>query len=989
MPSNPFARDPAVSVGVGADTSAFSGAMDDAIGQLGSFKKAVGGAGLALGALATGALVKATQAARDWEDVMADVEKVTDPQTTEELSQGFQDLAEEIPIAAEDLAKLGEQAGKFGAEGSDEIMSFVETVGKIQTATDLSAEVAGKRFSKIAGAIGMPLSEVDKLGNSVNALADSMKTDAGEITDTATRAANTLGQQFGLGEDAVIALSASMNEVSPSSRRAASSLRRAAESLMDPKKTEDLANALGMNVDEFKNMRKENPEGLMNKVAKAMDDNGETAEELRGVLGKAATDFSKLGGQMGRTEDAQRKVNEQFEEGTSLQKEMEIRTNTFSGQMQLLRNKIGNVARSIGGQLLPHLANLLKSLNGMVGTLIEVNNRTNGAAATFGLVATAVVGFGTALASAISMVGGMSAILGALGTAFTVLTGPIGIAAVAIAGLAAAWQTNLFGIRDVTANVLGRVREVFSAALSFVRDNIVTPILNTLTRVWTRHGDKIEGELTATMNHIRNVIRDVLNVIVPIVRSALNQIMAFWNEWGDEIMAVVGFAFDIIKGTIGTVLDGILTTVRVGLALLRGDWEGAWNHIAGFVERTFEKIRGVIMGGVNAIVDYVSNIGRDDIYNAFKAVGTAVRNVFIALVDGIIGAGGFIKTLISDVVAYLKTDAKGDIRSGFTALRDVTVSVFSALKTDLIGAGGLILSMMGDIATYLRTGAADDVRSAIDTIIDGVMAAFEGLYDGLIGNSLIPEMFRDILSYARSWGTRFTDWVSNLVSDIINSYIHLYTRLADAIIPDMFRDILGTARRKGNDLARSIRRTVSDMVSSVRSGMHDMVSEVWDRLSAFKTAVESVVGAGKRKVTSKISDYRNAGGSLVSGVASGIRSGISRIRDAAGDAMSAARSVLPSSDADEGPLSDLTASGEALPETFAEGIRQSKDEVGDAIEGLSAKASHTLPNPRAPGRRARGRDAAINLTVNAERGADGNRIGREISDELRSRGFGN
>lgn len=48
---NPFSRDPAVTVGVGADTSSFSGAMDDAIGTLGSFKGAVAGVGLALVAL--------------------------------------------------------------------------------------------------------------------------------------------------------------------------------------------------------------------------------------------------------------------------------------------------------------------------------------------------------------------------------------------------------------------------------------------------------------------------------------------------------------------------------------------------------------------------------------------------------------------------------------------------------------------------------------------------------------------------------------------------------------------------------------------------------------------------------------------------------------------------------------------------------------------------------------------------------------------------
>ena len=103
----------------------------------------------------------------------------------------------------------------------------------------MAASEAGTRFAKIAGAVGLPLTEIGKLGNATNALADSFKTDANEVTDTATRSANVLSQQFGLSEDAVLALSASMNEASPSSRKAAGSLRRAAEALMDPNKVEN------------------------------------------------------------------------------------------------------------------------------------------------------------------------------------------------------------------------------------------------------------------------------------------------------------------------------------------------------------------------------------------------------------------------------------------------------------------------------------------------------------------------------------------------------------------------------------------------------------------------------------------------------------------------------------------------------------------------------------------------------------------------------
>lgn len=699
MPPNPFQD--GVSVEVSGDSSGLNDALDSAESTLMDFKGAVGIAGAALAGLAAGGLLKATQAASDFEDSMTDVQKVTSGETASELHDQIMALAEDIPIAQSELATLAEQAGKFGAETPEEIMKFVETVAKIQTATDLAADEAGTRFAKIAGAVGLPLSEVDKLANGTNALADSMKTDADEITDTATRASNTLAQQLGLGEDAVLALSASMNEVSPSAELAGSSLRRVGETLMDPKKVGDVADALGMNVDEFRQMRDEDPHGLIKLVAQAMNDNGAAAEQLRGDIGKAATDFSKLGTQLDNTEQAQQTVNEQFEEGSSLEKEMELRTDTLSGQQQILENKLRNVAITIGEQLLPHAVTLIDWISKAVDWFSKLNDKTNGLFGALTLITTLIGGLAVAAGVLVNAMGGVAAIMGgasaaagALGTAFTLLTGPIGLVVAAIAALAIAWHKNIFGIRDKAQVVIDFLIGAFKKWVGYLKE-FVGIVKMALSGDLGGAFNRLKGLVTTIFNDIKSFL---LNEAIPRTKSALKTLA-----------------------------------------------DGAVNVAKDMASRLVDAVKGFISDAV----EFVKGIGKEDVKAAFKALGSGIRTVALAWFNIHKKIGKVLKNFISDVVDYFKNDAKSDVKGAGEDMWDAMKEAAENLKDALTPPDGLIVQLVKDVVSYLKNDAKSDVKAAAEGLWGVIRAAAEGLYEGLIGKSLIPDMFSDIVSYIR------------------------------------------------------------------------------------------------------------------------------------------------------------------------------------------------------------------------------------------------
>lgn len=525
---------------------------------------AVAAAGGTLAALSAGAMVAATKSAYNFESAMADVEKVTSGDTAAALEGKIMDLASTIPVARDELVTLAEQAGKFGVEGPENIEKFVSTVGKIGAATDMAAEEAGTRFAKIAGAVGMPMDEIDKLGNATNKLADSFKTDAGEVTDTANRTANILSQQLGIGADATLALSASMNEVAPSSRKAAGALTSAAEAMLDPKKVGDVSAALGMTKDEFKKMRDEDPHGLMQTIAKAMDEGGESADELRSAVGnRASRAFAALGANADRTEEALGTVNDQFENGTSLTEEMAIRTGTAAGQWQLFQNKVQNAATTTGGNFLPIVKNVLGALNGLIDTLGAVNQKTDGMAGALTLAAGLAAGLTAAVGGTVAVLGtsatamaGLTGAAGALGTAFTVLTGPIGIAIAAVAALYMAYEKNLFGMKDVVDSVIGSVRGTI--------DRNVGPIMEKLGRV--------------------------ADLVLEYINPAIETLRPVFEETFGAISQVVNAAMQAIGGYITYSFDAIFTTINATLSLILGDTDEAMMLMEGLIDRTLGKL---------------------------------------------------------------------------------------------------------------------------------------------------------------------------------------------------------------------------------------------------------------------------------------------------------------------------------------------------------------------------------------------------------------
>lgn len=342
-----------VSVTVGANTGAFTARMSSALKQMNLFKVGVAAGAAALAGLAVKGFVVAADKAADFEEAMIEVEKVTNPEVAEKMEEAILNMANTIPLAHEELAGIAEQAGRLGVEGAENIKEFTDVTAKMATATDLTAEQAADSFARISTLLDEPISNVNKMGSAINEMANNMATSSKEITDAALRSSGALSG-LGLSSQEILGLNAAMNEVSSSSRIAGTQLRRFAQEMMEPAKVEKLASAYGMNVSEFKAMRKNAPLDTINMLAKTMNEGGDKADRLREIFSTTSRQtLTGLAKNLEGVEKGVRLSNEQFENATSLQKEFDTAASATNNKLKLITNRFDTLTIVAGQKTLP------------------------------------------------------------------------------------------------------------------------------------------------------------------------------------------------------------------------------------------------------------------------------------------------------------------------------------------------------------------------------------------------------------------------------------------------------------------------------------------------------------------------------------------------------------------------------------------------------------------------------------------------------------
>lgn len=580
-------------------------AMKSVEGGVASLGKRMGNLALGMApvALAAGVMLgafgMATSKAIAFESAMADVAKVVNFESQAEfqgMSDTIRDMAGRIPMAADGIAAIVAAAGQSGVAKAD-LTEFAEQAAKMGVAFDLTGDQAGKMMSDWRAGMSLSLPQVYSLADAVNHLSNNMNATAPALGEVIQRV-GAVAMVCGLGETQVAALGAAFLSAGASPEIAATALKSFTSTLVKgTAMSKDQAAAfasIGLSATQMAKDMQRDAQGTIFKVLQAIADKPKELQMslLTEMFGQESLGaIAPLLQNMGNLSQAFELVGDKANYAGSMQAEFDTRSKTVANALQLLSNKLTNLAISVGNAFLPSIGWAAEKLGVFVDVLRAAADTKAGQwlLQLAGAVGTALVAL-TALSAAMWAFSAMPAMFGKallpLKTALLGLGAPV-YAVIAVLGLLyAAYRANFGGMADylddiwkkITLTVKGvlAVFQSLNGGVGEIRGQLATDIkaagltglVTTISRVVTR----IQAIFNGFMKAVSSVAHTIDVMLVP-VRMAVADLMQYIGALfgmftGNEVTGSVS-AWESFGEVLGYVL-AVFLALKVGLLAVQG-----------------------------------------------------------------------------------------------------------------------------------------------------------------------------------------------------------------------------------------------------------------------------------------------------------------------------------------------------------------------------------------------------------------------------------
>ncbi|MGS5088283.1 phage tail tape measure protein [Hydrogenophaga sp. A37] len=318
----------------------------------------------------------------DFESAMADVKKVVDfdtPDGFEKLTNEILRMSRHLPLSVEQLAQIAASGGQLGVAAKD-LPAFTESIAKMATAFDMSAEAAGDSMAKLANVYSIPIAQISRLGDAINQLSNESPAKASDIVNTLGRIGG-VAKQFGLTELQAASLGNALIALGKPPEVAGTAINGMLTKLgTADKQSKAFQSALaemGMSAAGLKRSIKNDAEGALVGFLQTLE--RIPADRRMGILVDLfglhyADDVAVLAGSVktytGSIETLKRvnKGGQQTYLG-SMEREFGARAATTANNLRLLKNGLTEIGINVGSAVLPALNDLVNAVRPVVGAM--------------------------------------------------------------------------------------------------------------------------------------------------------------------------------------------------------------------------------------------------------------------------------------------------------------------------------------------------------------------------------------------------------------------------------------------------------------------------------------------------------------------------------------------------------------------------------------------------------------------------------------------
>ncbi len=600
-----------LTVKIGVDTKGLETGMTKARGIIQQHSKKIGMAMTAMGGVIVGGLGLAVKSAASFESAMREVNSMMSLGKDEfsAFSKQVLELSSDLGIDAVDAANAMYQAISAGIPKENAI-EFLTIASKAAIAGVTDTKTAVDGLTTVINAFKIPLSETQKVADIMFTTVKGGKTTFEELSASLFNVA-PIAAASGVKFEEVAAALATMTKQGVPTKIATTQLRQAMVTLQKPtKEMEDALRELGFEsgqaiLEEL---------GLAGALETLRVSTGGSNEMLMKMFGsvEAGQAVLSLTGDNAKTfADDLDKARRATEGAGAATEAFNIINEGAGRQFAQMKAKIEGIVITLGEQLIPILKSVVEKVSGVIEKIVEWIKEHPELTRVVVLVAGAIGGLLLVLGPLLIFLPALTAALPLLGTAFAVLTGPVGLIIAAIAGLIAigilVWK-NWDTIKE-------KAVEIWEGIVSFFKG------------VW----EKIKKIFTENWAKILAIIFPPIGLPVLIAKN--------WGKIKDAVA-------EIWEAVVRTVREWFLKIAQTLADFNPWTWlKERWNQLVDWVGEIWARVKQVAVDWWNNLTSWLSNLnpwewvkkGWDNLVSGIKGIWDSLwkNSVIPEAIEGI------------------------------------------------------------------------------------------------------------------------------------------------------------------------------------------------------------------------------------------------------------------------------------------------------------------------------------------------------------------